>query len=140
MIEVARSVEVSEPPAVLWARIGPFGAIGDWHPGIASAEMSSVDGRERRTLTLPNGAVIVEDRTDDGRTSFTYSYCIVESPLPVADYAARLWVEPLGPGSRLTWHGRFRPSGVDEPTATDLIAGIYEAGLRAIAESTRPVI
>jgi len=140
MIEVARRVEVSEPPAVLWARIGPFGAIADWHPGIAAAEISSVEGRERRTLTLPNGAVIVEDRIDDGRTSFTYSYCIVESPLPVADYTARLSIEPLGPGSRIVWQGRFQADGVDAPSAEDLIAGIYETGLKAISDSTRSVI
>ena len=43
---LARSIDVDAPPAAVWALIGPFCGIKDWHPVIATC---TDDGR-----TLPS--------------------------------------------------------------------------------------
>jgi len=74
MIEVKRTLVLDETPTSLWARIGVFEAIGEWHPAVVSVTMSLADARERRTLELADGAVLIEDRIDDGGDSFAYEY------------------------------------------------------------------
>jgi len=134
MIEVVRTLELSETPSAVWARIGAFKAIGCWHPAVASAAISLADGRERRTLTLTDGATLVEDRIDDGGDRFAYEYQISEGPLPVANYTSSFSVEPHGMGSKITWRGVFNADGTENGDAEAIIAGVYEGGLNAIAE------
>lgn len=134
MIEVERSVNIDIPPATLWDRIGAYDAIAAWHPGIAAAILSTVDGRTRRTLTLIDDAVLIEDRLDDGSDPYAYEYEIVDGPVPVANYQARFAVFSHGQGSIVTWSGRFDAKGIDETQAKHLVAGIYAAGLTAIAD------
>ena len=75
----------------MWALVGSFCAIKDWHPAVADCETSKEGDVTSRTLTLKDGSKIKERLTDAEETS--YSYAIVESPLPVKNYKATLSVE-----------------------------------------------
>ena len=83
-----------------------------------------------RRLHLIGGATILEKLEkleDDGQS---YSYTIVESPLPVANYSATITVrESEGGGSVIEWSSEFEAEGVPENEATKAIEGIYQAGL-----------
>ena len=50
------------------------------------------DGAPMRTLTTTDGAVLVERRVQYSDEGMSYSYQILESPLPVADYESTLAV------------------------------------------------
>jgi hypothetical protein len=52
----------------------------------------------------------------------------------VSDYSSRLWVEPSDQGAAITWSSTFEAQGVSESEAEELIAGIYRAGLDAVAQ------
>jgi len=136
MSKVIRTLVLDEAPTSVWARIGAFAAIGEWHPAVISVTMSLADARERRTLELTDGAVLIEDRIDDGGDRFAYEYRIVEGPLPVANYTSHLFVEPHGTGTKITWCGIFDADGVEDVEAEGIIAEIYEGGLDAIAKGT----
>ena len=129
-----RSLVLGEEPTFVWTRIGDFAAIGEWHPAVVSVAMSLAGGRERRTLTLGDGAVLIEDRIDDGGDRFAYEYRITEGPLPVANYTSRFSVEPHGTGAKIIWRSVFDANGVEDTEAEAIIAGIYEGGLNAIAK------
>ena len=130
-IEVKKTTDAPGKPADVWAMIGEFCAIKDWHDAVADCEQFEEDGATYRVLTLGDGGKIKEKLTNKGDT--TYSYEIVESPLPVKNYASTLTVSDGKPdGVAIVWVGTFDANGVEDAKAEELIAGIYDAGLAKI--------
>ena len=128
MANVSISTELDVPSTKVWDLIGGFNALPDWHPAVEKSELEK-EGSMRR-LSLVGGGTIVEklEKKDDNKR--LYSYSIVDSPLPVANYVATIQVTDLGNGkTRVEWSGEFRPSGASETDAVKVIQGIYQAGL-----------
>ncbi|KQP56288.1 SRPBCC family protein [Methylobacterium sp. Leaf108] len=136
-LDVMKSVDVSAPPAKVWSTIGDFCGIGSWHPAIAKCEPSTKGGTSLRTLSLKGGGTIVESQTSRDDKAMTYTYAIVESPLPVSDYSSTIAVAPSGSGSKVTWTGSFKAKGAPDTVAKDAIEGIYTSGLAAIADKAK---
>ena len=67
----------------------------------------------------------------------SYGYTILESPLPVANYASTISVAAKGSGSTITWVGTFDAKGAPDDKAKEVIAGIYDAGLAGIADKAK---
>jgi len=132
---VEKSVTVASKPADVWAKIGHFCQIAGWHPAIAKCELSTMDSRVHRTLTLGDGATILEMQTDhrgaDDKT-MNYSYIIHKSPLPIKNYTSFIGVEPDGEGTKVIWRSIFDANGVDDAKAKEVIGGIYDGGLASI--------
>ncbi|ACK51468.1 conserved hypothetical protein [Methylocella silvestris BL2] len=136
-VDVSRSAEINVPAATVWSAIGDFCGIADWHPAIEKCEISTKDGAQFRTLTLKGGGTIFEQLQDRDDDDLNYRYIIIESPLPVEDYVSTIEVEPTESGSKVTWAGTFKAKGVDDDKAAEVIGGIYEAGLKGIADKTK---
>ncbi len=130
---LSRSVEVDADASTVWSAIGPFCAIKDWHPVVATC---SEDGAAQPTRTLV---------TKDGKTKFVepevarndverfYSYSFKSSPFPVTHYIGTIWVVPTAKGkSTVLWTGTFTPLPGREKQATDDFAGVYDSGLAAL--------
>lgn len=109
-----------------WRLIGGFNTLPDWHPAVEKSELT--EEGQTRTLSLAGGGTIVEklEKMDDG--SRTYTYSIVDSPLPVANYSATIKVSGEGDDCTIEWSGEFDPVGAEDE-AVDVIRGIYQAGL-----------
>jgi len=89
MVKAKKRIEVnSADPAEIWEKFGEFCAIADWHPAVAKCEITEEDGTTFRTLTLEDGGVIKEKHLGEGKVPTSYSYEIVEGPLPVENYTA----------------------------------------------------
>ncbi|MCL5777402.1 SRPBCC family protein [Limibaculum sp. FT325] len=125
---VSRILRLSAPPAEVWAAVGDFGALADWHPVVAKCEIDEIDGDTYRVLTTADGGRLLERLIETGPHHYTYR--IEESPLPVDDYRATLSVvaEPDG-GCHVYWGSTFEPL---DPSADDVVGGIYDAGLEAL--------
>jgi len=136
-LEVSQSVEVQAPPEQVWALIGGFCSIAKWHPVVKQCSESQDDGAALRRLTTTDGAVLVEKRVQYSDEGMSYTYTIVDSPLPVAGYTSTLAVMGMGDGSMITWSGEFAAKGAPDEQAKDVIAGIYEAGLQALKDRLR---
>jgi hypothetical protein len=130
--EVTSSIEVEGTQAEVWAKIGGWCAIADWHPVVAKCDEDEADGKKTRTLTTGDGAVINETMLESGDTS--YGYRIDESPLPVENYTANFAVEGDADQARIVWTANFDPKG-DEAEAVAVIQGIFDGGLEAIKKS-----
>jgi hypothetical protein len=117
-----------------WAMIGNFCGIKTWHPAISSCEESEKDGAKIRTLTTKDGAKFVEKLVKWDDKDHSYTYAILESPLPVSNYVSTIKVEADDePGKvAVTWSSTFDPKDVPERTAKKVIADIYLAGLLAL--------
>ncbi|MEA1831408.1 SRPBCC family protein [Methylobacterium durans] len=136
-LDVQKTTTIAAPPAKVWQTIGDFCGIGTWHPAVETCTPSEKDGKAIRTLKLKGGGAIVEEQTSRDDKVMSYSYAILESPLPVSDYASTLAVAPEGSGSKVTWSGSFSAKGVPDSVAKDVIEGIYAGGLKGIAEKAK---
>jgi len=131
-VTVHRSVTVEGIPRLVWLDIGGFCGIDDWHPAVAGCTDKRADGVFQRTLSLEGGGTIIENQTDhDG---LSYSYEIIESPLPVENYHSTFKVFQSGDETTIDWLGSFDAKGVTDAEAAAIIGGIYEAGLNGIVE------
>ena len=131
-IEVKKHGKAPGTPAELWAMAGDFCAIKDWHPAVVECEAFEESGDTYRTLTLGDGGKIKEKLTDKADTS--YSYEIIESPLPVKNYSATLKAaEGDEDGSvEMEWAAEFDADGVEDAKAEEIITGIFNDGISGI--------
>ena len=111
----------------VWAKIGDFCGIGKWHPAIEKCVLSA-DGKQR-TLSLKGGGTVVEklEKRDDAAHSYTYS--IVDGPLPVTNYVSTISVAAAGTGSTITWSGKYDAKGASDPDARKTMDGVYQGGI-----------
>ena len=135
--EVERTVEVAASPDEVWAMVGDFCSIQQWHPAIVACEAEDKAGTTYRYLKTGDGATFDEQlmqRDDDARS---YEYTILESPLPVLSYLSTFSVTPGIDDQTATvvWQSRFTSLGVEDEEAESIIAGIYEAGLAGIKDA-----
>jgi len=136
-LEVSQSVEVQAPPEQVWDLIGGFCSIAKWHPVVKQCTESQQNGAAMRKLTTVDGAVIVEKRVQYSDEGMSYTYVIVDSPLPVSDYTSTIAVMGMGEGSMITWSGDFAAKGASDAKAVEVITGIYQAGLNALKDRLR---
>jgi hypothetical protein len=137
----ARKLEINVDEAkteaerkALWAKVGGWCAIQEWHPAIASCEESKEGDTTFRTLTLKDGGKIKEKLVDTGTTSYRYE--IVESPLPVKNYEAQFSVTPDDDDLdeiNVGWSATYDPAdGKDDKEARKAIDGIFKDGIESI--------
>jgi len=132
-LEVKKHIAAPGQPAKVWSIVSDFCAIKDWHPVVADCVETKEGDDTFRTLTLKDGAKIKEKLLESDDTS--YNYEIVESPLPVKNYKAKLSVEPDDRGedrSVITWEATFDANGVSDEDAVKKISDIFFAGLKGI--------
>lgn len=122
--------------AAAWAAVGDFCGIANWHPAVAKCEISTKDGATLRTLTLKDGAKLLEKQTAFDAKAMTYSYTIEDGPLPVAKYVSTLKVVAKDKGATIDWSGTFDAKGASEADAVKTITGIYQGGIDALIAKT----
>jgi len=130
MSKVSMSTQLPVPARTVWDSIGGFNSLARWHPAVAKSEEEKQGGATIRTLSLHGGGKIVERLDSKDEKSRTYSYSILEGPLPVAKYHATIHVAENKDGRSCTveWSSEFEPSGAPEGDAVKAIRGVYEAG------------
>ena len=130
--EVSKDIEVKGTPAQVWAKIGGWCSISNWHPAVATCETSKDGDAAVRLLTTKDGAKITEKQTASDDSS--YGYTMTDTPLPVTNYNATMGVAPSDEEgkTKITWSATFDPKGVSEDDAKKPVEGIFESGLQAI--------
>lgn len=128
MAKVSMSLNLGVSADKVWDLIGGFNALPDWHPAVEKSEIEGEGKGSVRTLHLVGGGEIrerLEQIDDEGKL---YSYSILSSPLPVANYNSTIRLEEGDSGCKVTWESDFQPAGAPESDAVDVINGIYQAG------------
>ena len=126
MAKVSMSADLNVSADQVWKMIGGFNSLPDWHPAIEKSELT--EEGQTRTLSLAGGGTIVEklEKVDDGAR--IYSYSIIDSPLPVANYSATIKVSGEGDNSTIEWPSEFDAVGASDKDAMNAIQDIYNAG------------
>lgn len=101
--------ELHASPTKVWALIGAFDSLPQWHPLVADCTLErDPAGATVRRIRLHDGTVIRNRLLDNDEAGHRYSYEFVEGPLTVKRYRATLCIAPAGDGrARLTWISEF---------------------------------
>lgn len=126
---ITSSITVAEDSTTVWQAVGDFCDLDDWHPGIVSCVLEARDGVVHRQLTLGDGAPVLEELVSS-KPGESYSYKIIEAPLPVTDYVSTFSVTSGNP-TTVTWEGTFKSDVAEMEGA---IQGLYDGGLAAISQ------
>ena len=121
MAEGAVDVSVGAPPDEVWAKLGDFGGIGEYFPGIESCRLEGDDrviglfGMEIRERLMTR---------DDQKRTLTYT---VVAGVPVESHSATITVEPEGDGSKVTWSYAVTPDEM-----APVFGDSYQAALTSV--------
>ena len=135
-LSVRKGIVVNAPAADVWAYLRDYNAMEVWHPAIIDSFMvgDGMTSGSRRVLILSGDGRIVEELTSFSDQKMTYSYEILDSPLPLANYKSSLTVETSRRDSKVIWQSTFDAKDVSDQEAVDFVTGVYNAGLEAIKE------
>ena len=130
---VEKTLELPASAGEVWAVVGDFNGLPRWNAGVERSDLSN--GGQRRTLTLKAGATVVEDLIHRDNHGRSLSYNIVEGPVPVSRHKATLAVIDRGPNqSTVSWRCEFEPKGVPVEVVAGIFSGIFEGGLKQLAD------
>jgi hypothetical protein len=130
MPELTVSAALPASAEEVWAIIGDFAALAEWHPLVPNCRPGD-DGLSR-IISLP-GAEVIETLIPGASPPLGHTYTVGATPMPITDYRATLRVVAEGArGCRIIYQGRFTPVGVSEERAAGMLRGFFEAGFSAL--------
>ena len=140
MIKVYRSAIINAPAERVWKLVRDFNALPKWHPAIASSEIEGglpADrvGCVRRFTRRSDGGMLREQLLSLADDTRTFTYNILVSPMPVANYLASMRFTPITRDNRTfaEWWAVFDvTSGPPATTAADIGDNVFVAGFAAI--------
>jgi carbon monoxide dehydrogenase subunit G len=97
MAEGSVDITVAAAPDEVWEKVGDFGGVAGFFPGIESFRM---EGDERVIGMF--GMEIRERLVSCDEAARTISYSVVDG-VPVDSHRATITVEPAGEGCKVTW-------------------------------------
>jgi hypothetical protein len=123
----------------VWDLVADFGGVNRISPDIQSCEVEGDGVGAVRTINT-NGILIQErlERLDE--ESRTFSYSMLEGPIPFKNYLATVTLREAGPRrTAIQWAGSFEPAGIPEEQLKQLVEGIYRqliAGIKGAVASS----
>ena len=126
------SIEIPASVGQVWQLMGGFDSLPDWLPFIPKSVVS--EGGRVRTLTTSDGGTVIERLEAFDNRQRSYSYSIIQAPVPVVDYLSTIAVVATADSNitRVEWSGSFTPVNVSDADAEALFSGIYRDGLQAL--------
>jgi hypothetical protein len=120
-------VDVAADPDAAWAMAGDPVGIRDWFAPVSDI---TVEG-DLRTVTMANGATLVERLVDRDEAARAYSY-VVQSGIPgLTSHRATIRVEEAPGGSRVLWR-QTATSDVEGYDIEARLSGVMTAALEEL--------
>lgn len=138
-ITVIRSAVIDAPIDRVWAVLRDFNSHHRWHPAVAHSRMENdLDGDVVggvRKFSLSDGQELREQLLRHSDSDHAFTYCILDSPLPLRDYVATVRLKPVTDGNQTfwDWRARFRAPGNRAAELKHLVGSqIYESGFTGL--------
>jgi hypothetical protein len=139
MLKVVRSTILDVPADRIWAVIRDFNGHDQWHPAIRRSMIERAQPADKvgcvRRFVLASGEELREQLLTLSDLEQTYSYCLLDTPLPLFNYVAHVRLMPVTDGDRAfwSWEGRFTTRPGKEAEMTRLVGEqVFESGFEAI--------
>jgi Polyketide cyclase / dehydrase and lipid transport len=144
MPKVVRSTILDAPVDRVWSVIRDFNGFDRWHPAIGSSAIERHHSSDKvgcvRRLNLKDGSQLREQLLTLSDLEQTYSYCLLDTPIPLFNYVAHVRLYPVTDGNRAfwQWESRFTTRPGEEHAMTTLVGEeIYQAGFDAVRDHLR---
>ncbi len=124
---------------MVWHILRDFGAHHDWHPAVADSKIDRGLSSDRvgcvRRFHLADGSELREQLLTLSDADMAFSYCLLETPVPLLNYVAHVRLAPVTDGDRTFWHWESRfdtPKGREDELKTVVAENIYQTGFDAV--------
>lgn len=140
MPNVYESSVVGAPAPAVWETIRDFGGLDEWYPGI-EPEAIDLEGDKDgdavgavRVLRMPGDVTVREKLVEHSDYQRSYTYTILDYPLPLTDYHATLGVRAVTDTDEalVEWSSRFEIEPDLRDETVDNITTVYREGLDAL--------
>jgi hypothetical protein len=139
--KVVRSTIVDVPVDRLWAVVRDFNAHDQYHPIVATSLIERGHPVDKvgciRRFSLQDGSELREQLLSLSDLEMSYSYCLLDTPIPLFNYVAHIRLLPVTDGNRSFWHWESRfttPPGREEELARTVGEEVYVAGMEAVRQ------
>lgn len=137
--KVVEQVTIDAPADKVWAVVGNFDSLKNWHPAVqSSAADHGNDADSQRLVTLKSGGTLSERLEAYDAAKMKYSYRAKDGgALPVTNYTSTVSVKAEGAKSIVEWRGAFYrghpnndpPPELNDEAAVKAVTEVYQAGL-----------
>ena len=134
MPAISETVRIAKDASALWGEIGRFGAVGAWHPMLASVEADGERPGALRSAQGRDGQTQVERLVASAPDRRSYRYEMASTKMPVANYLAEFQVDDNGDNtSTVRWRAEFDTTSSDGAGTVAAIRAFLRAGLDNLA-------
>ncbi|MEM7422423.1 MAG: SRPBCC family protein [Pseudomonadota bacterium] len=139
MPRVIRSTILDAPVDDLWAVIRDFNGHDRWHPAVDVSNVERSQPSDRigcvRNFRLSGGETLREQLLSLSDLEQSFSYCLLDTPVPLFNYVAHVRLFPITDGDRSfwEWESRFDTPPGRGPELVEMVGtDIYVAGFNAV--------
>ena len=139
MVKVLRSTILPAPVEAVWDVLRDFNGHDRWHPAVAISQIER--GREAdrvgsvRKFRLGDGSELREQLLALSDVDASYSYCLLDTPLPLFNYVSHVRLIPVTDEDHTfwQWEGQFTTFAEQKDDLAAMVGNdIYQAGFDAI--------
>jgi hypothetical protein len=141
---IVKSTILDAPTAAVWNVLRDFNGHDRWHPAVATSTIERAQASDRigcvRRFKLKDGSELREQLLALSDLEQTFSYCLLDTPLPMFNYVAHVRLLPVTDGDRTFWHweSRFTARPAETAQLTAMVGEqIYQTGFDAIRQHLR---
>jgi hypothetical protein len=139
MPKVVRSTIIDAPVDRVWSLIRDFNGHDRWHPAVHQSVIERHYPADKvgcvRRFVLKDGSELREQLLTLSDLEQTFSYCLLDTPIPLFNYVAHVRLMPVTDGNRTfwNWESRFTTRAGETEAMTRMVGeDIYMAGFEAI--------
>lgn len=139
MVRVVKSAILDVPVETAWDVLRDFNGHDQWHPVVADSAIERGYESDRvgcvRRFHLVDGSELREKLLTFSDAEMAFSYCLLDTPVPLLNYVAHVRLSPVTDGDRTFWHWECRfdtPPGREQELAQMVGENIYQGGIDAI--------
>ena len=139
MVKVVRSTVLPAPVDSVWDVLRDFNGHDRWHPAVAESHVERRRDSDEvgciRSFRLEDGSELREQLLTLSDLEQSFSYCLLDTPVPLFNYVAHVRLVPVTDGDMTFWEWECRfdtPRGQEESLAELVGEQIYQAGFDAV--------
>lgn len=139
MVKVLRSTILEAPIEAVWELLRDFNGHDRWHPAVTTSQIERGRDADRvgcvRRFKLVDGSELREQLLALSDVDASYSYCLLETPVPLFNYVSHVRLIPVTDGDHTywQWEGKFSTFPEQKEDLARLVGDdIYQAGFDAI--------
>ncbi len=139
MVKVVKSTVLPAPVEAVWEVLRDFNGHDRWHPIVADSVVEKGWPSDRvgcvRKFHLQDGSELREQLLTLSDADMAFSYCLLDTPVPLLNYVAHVRLIPVTDGDMTFWHWESRfdtPPGRERELQQMVAENVYQGGMDAI--------